>query len=444
MDLSDIWRGFAKNSAMILGSRVTFGLLNLATNALVIKFFGLAELGVVLLLQAYTRIFSEIVKFQSWQAVLRFGAAAQERGDPQGLRRLIGFTLGLDLASFAVAIAGAVLLAPAAAAWFAWPDDVSRFAPFFVLSLVFITHATPNGVMRLLDRVDTLAIQYSLNSGLRFAGVCLAILFGGDLIHLVLAWFAASVLSGSYLYVVTAREMFRHRLLPNMRASWLGIGAEHPGIWRFLIFQNISTGIALSLNYGVTVVVGGQIGAAAAAIWEIARQIGGALAKPARLLGPLLFPELSRLAARGDWEQMRGLLKRQLAVSALVLCGVAVILFAVLPLLVRVVFGVEASDEIWLFRLAVLGGLIALGGFLLEPAFLSANKPGTVLLIQIVGITTFVAIAVLSYPVVGLTGLGLALLGYHISYQALLLLIGRKLLSKRIRRRRAENGGDCP
>ncbi|MEM7745263.1 MAG: hypothetical protein AAF409_16285, partial [Pseudomonadota bacterium] len=198
---------------MILGSRVTFGVLNLASNAVVIQVFGLVELGVVLLLQAYTRLFSEIVKFQSWQAVLRFGATAQERGDHVGLCRLVGFTLALDLVSFAIAIAAAVVLVPWAADWFEWPDNVSSFAPFFVLSLIFITHATPNGVMRLFDRVDTLAIQYSLNSLVRFVGVCAVTVLGGDVIHVVLAWFAGSVLSGTYLFVVTAREMGRQRLV---------------------------------------------------------------------------------------------------------------------------------------------------------------------------------------------------------------------------------------
>lgn len=441
MDMSVIWRRFAKNSGMILGSRVTFGLLNLATNALVIKVFGLAELGVVLLLQAYTRLFSEIVKFQSWQAVLRFGAAAQERGDQAGLRRLVGFTLGLDLVTFSLAVVAAVALVPWAADWFEWPDEVSAFAPVFVVSLIFITHATPNGVMRLFDRVDTLAIQYSLNSVLRFGGVCIAALLGGEIIHIVLAWFAGSILSGTYLFVVTAREMVRHRLAPDLRASWLRMGDEHPGIWRFLVVQNISTGIALILNYGTTVVVGGQIGAAAAAIWEIARQIGGALAKPARLLGPLLFPELSRMAVRGEWVEMRGLLKRQLVVSAAVLSCAAVVLFALLPLGVRLIFGAEAGEEIWLFRLVVIGGLIALLGFLLEPAFLSANKPGTLLLVQVAGIVAFVAVAVVSYPLIELTGLGLALLAYHVTYQALMFLIGRKLLKKRIRRSRATGNG---
>jgi len=440
MQSISIWKEFAKNSAMILGSRAVFAPLHLATNALVVSYFGLAGLGAVLLLHAYTRLFSDIVRFQSWQTVLRFGVTAQELDNTDGLRRLLGFSFGLDFLSFAVAITAAIALVPWAAEWFEWPDDVTRFAPVFVLSLIFITHATPNGLLRLVDRVDALAIQYSLNAVLRFGGVCLTVLLGGGVLGVVIAWFAASVISGGYVYIVTFREILIHRLTPIFSVSWARIGDEHPGVWRFLVLQNAASGLALTLSYGTTVVIGGQIGPAAAAIWEIARQIGAAIAKPAPLLGPLMFPELSRIVARGDWTEMRRILTWQLAVSTLILGVLGGVILIFLPEAIRLIFGAEAGQEKWLFRLMALGALIHLTGFLMEPAFLSANKPGTVLLIQFAAITMFVLVAAASYARLELSGLGLAFLTYHVVNLALLVAIGRKLLLKRQRRARSTVG----
>jgi O-antigen/teichoic acid export membrane protein len=261
MELSDIWRRFARNAAMIVGGRIGFGLLNLATNAVVVRVFGLEDLGVVLLLQAYARLFSEIVKFQSWQAVLRYGAGFEENAP--GLRRLVGFTLGLDLLGFAVAIGAAILLVPWAVDWFGWSGDVAEFAPFFVLSIAFITHATPTGVLRLFDRVDALAIQHALNSMLRFAGVCLAAALDGGVMHIVLAWFAASVLSGGYLIAVSVRLAFRCGVIPDLSVNWLRVGREFPQIWQFLCFTNASTFVPLVVKQGSTIFVGAQLGAAA-------------------------------------------------------------------------------------------------------------------------------------------------------------------------------------
>ena len=433
MELSEIWRRFARNSTLIVGSRMAFGPLNLATNAIVLHAFGLEELGVVLLLQAYARLFSEIFKFQSWQAVLRFGTALEAPESRLGLRRLMGFTLALDLLGFAVAIGAAILLIPWAADWFEWTGDVAGFAPFFVLSIVFITHATPTGVVRLFDRVDALAIQHGLNAALRFALVCLAAALGGGLMHVVLAWFAASVVSGGYLLAVSAGLAIRHGLIPDIGMNWLRAGREFPQIWRFLIFSRASSAIAVVLNYGTTMVVGAQLGPAAAATWELARQLGGALAKPAPLLGPLMLPELSRMAARDDWRTMHHVLLRQLVVSAVALGALGLVLLGALPVLIELVFGPELLAEIWLFRLAALGSLVALAGFLLEPAFLSAGRAGTILALQAAAILVFVAIGLPTLHPLGLVGLGLALLGYQLAFNGLLLLVGRKLLRKRMR-----------
>jgi len=89
MHLDEIIARFLRNVAMILGSRLTFGLLNLATNALVVRAFGLTELGIVLLLQVYVRMFTDIVKFESWQAVLSYGARLQD--DRRGPRTAQSF-----------------------------------------------------------------------------------------------------------------------------------------------------------------------------------------------------------------------------------------------------------------------------------------------------------------------------------------------------------------
>jgi O-antigen/teichoic acid export membrane protein len=128
-------------------------------------------------------------------------------------------------------------------------------------------------VPRLFNRVDALAKQYALNSALRFALVALSAFLGGDVIHIVLAWFAASIISGSYLLGTCCALLVRRGLIPSPAVNWLRATHEFPAIWRFLLFSNACTTIGLVLNQGSTILVGAQLGAAAAATWEIARQL---------------------------------------------------------------------------------------------------------------------------------------------------------------------------
>lgn len=444
MDRAAIYRRFVRNAGIILGSRVAFGLLNLATTVIVARAFGLAELGAVLLLQSYTRLFSEIVKFQSWQAVLRFGALLEACGDWSGFRRLVGFTLGLDLAGFALAIGAAILAIPWARGWLDWPDTVAALAPVYVLSIAFITHATPNGVLRLFDRVDLLALQFAANAVLRFAGVALAALLGGSLEHLVMAWFAASVLSGSAVIAGAFRELARRGLAPRLLTGWHLAGARFPGIWRYLWMANLASVPGLVVNYATVLALGAGPGAAAAATFDIARQLSTAIARPARLLGPLLFPDFSRLAAAGDWVLLRRIMARLLGIAALVMAGLAALLFAVLPDIVRLLFGAALLEEIWLFRLMLAGAMIRVLGFALEPAFLSADKAGTSLLIQLAATAVYVAIAAPGLGPLGLTAIGVGMVGFHVTYLALFLRVGTRLIARRIKRGQARAGDPPP
>ncbi|MEM7671075.1 MAG: hypothetical protein AAF317_18455, partial [Pseudomonadota bacterium] len=152
LSLTAIFRRFRRNIAIVIGSRLIFGLVNLATNVLVIRSFGVAELGIAVLLQGYVRLFADVVKLESWQAILRYGAveqaASEKTGKTDGLRRLYGFAFMLDLIAMTLAIAGAILFVPLAADTFGWPPEVEAFAPIFVLSMLFITHGAANGIVR--------------------------------------------------------------------------------------------------------------------------------------------------------------------------------------------------------------------------------------------------------------------------------------------------------
>ncbi len=434
MDLTEIYRRFLRNAGVVIGGRVVFGLINLATNAIVIRTYGLSDLGVVLLLQAYVRIFAEIVRFQSWKAILRYGAVIEEEGDKTALKRLFGFVLMVDIVSMGLAVVVAVLMVPWAASWFHWIGPVADFAPFFVISLIFITHATPTGILRLFDMFDTLAIQHALNAVIRFVLVGLAILFGGPVLWLVLAWFCASVLSGLYSMVVCARALKERDLLPDIRVNWLQANEEFKGIWRFMWLSNISSGPTLLVRYGMPLFVGQQLGAAAAAAYEVARQFGNSISRPAKLLGPLLFPDFAKLAARDDWVSMRKVMRHQLLATSAVMIGVALVLFTALPLVIRLVFGPELMEHLWLFRLLILGSMIGLVGFALQPAFLASDKAGTYLIIQVIATVAFITGAAIGMQIWGLNGSGLGLLCSMSTQLLLAYFIGRRLLKKRIRK----------
>ncbi|PKP77399.1 MAG: hypothetical protein CVT81_09665 [Alphaproteobacteria bacterium HGW-Alphaproteobacteria-3] len=428
----DIHRRFLANARLIVGSRVGFGVLNLVTNVIILHSFGAADLGMVMLLVAYVRVFSDVVKFESWQAVLRYGAIPAEDGDNERLRRLIGVTLTLDLLTVSGAICVAVLLVPYAAGWFGWNAEIAAIAPWFMIVILFVTNATPNGVLRLFDRVEILALQHGVNAVIRLSLVVLVTVFGDSVRDLALAWFAAFVLSAAIPMVVSARELTRRGLLPILTLRPVQAGLLFPGIWRFFLMSNLISTTPIAVTHLTTLVVGATFGGAQAAALQLARQLTSGASAPIKLLGPLLLPDYARLSGRGEWSMLRDVLVQQLRVTVVAVALVGGVLFAVLPLVVELAFGADMLAHIWLFRLLLLATLIQTVGFSLNHAMYSASKGGTALLIQLGAVIVYAAILAGSIGPLGLNAVGVATVAFALVLRGVTLVIGHRLLKKRI------------
>lgn len=432
MDLREIFARFLRNAAMILGSRLAFGLLNLGTNALVVRAFGLTELGIVLLLQVYVRLFTDIVKFDSWQAVLSFGARLQGEGQEGRLRSFLGFTLGVDIASVSLGVLCAILFVPFAADIFEWPPEVAEFAPVFALSVFFLVQGTPNGVLRLVDRVDILAIQFAVNAVIRFAGVGIAALMGAGVFGIVLAWFAANIVSGAIPWAWAYRELAARRLLPAFDIGWHRAGKVYDGVWKFLLFSNISSSLSFIYFSGTVTFVGAALGPAAAAILQIAQQFAVSLSRPARILGPLISPELAKLAAAGRWSAFAAVIRRQVGVMAALLAGFGAALYLLLGWIVFTVYGAEVEGYLLLFQLLIAGSLLTMATFSFEPAVLSANKPAMLLSLRGAAAALYVASAAALMPGQGIHAFGWAFLISQAAYVTAFTALGTSILRQRI------------
>lgn len=430
MNLQEIVKRFLRNAAMIVGSRITFGLLNLATNALVVHAFGLVELGVLILLQVYVRLFANLVNINSWQAILSFGAPLQEKGDERGLRRLLGFTLGVDLVSASCAILVAILFTPLAASIFGWPDDVTALAPYFVVSVFFIIHGTPNGILRLVDRVDILAAQFAVNALVRFCGVLLVMFMDGGIVHLVLVWFAANVLSGLLTMIFAGRAVVQYHLYPIFDVSWFDASKRFSRIWRFLIFSNLSNSSSLIYVSGTVTVAGILFGPAAAATFQIAKQFSSAISRPSEILGPVISPEFARLAAVGDWVTFNTLIKKQLLITTAVLGTLAIILFLILGFIVNAVYGPELVAHLWLFQLLIFASILTMITFSFEPSVLAVNNPSLLLSLQAIAVLVYVIVCAILLQSQGIYAFGYGFLTSQICYVSLFSFLGARHLKQ--------------
>lgn len=398
------------NASWLLGGKSLNAVFGLAALAIGARALGVETFGVLVLIHSFTQAVGEIAKFQSWQAVIRYGTPALQSGNRGDFQRLLRFTVMLDGISAVLGMVLSVVLAWALASYFGWPEAVVPAAMLYVTSVLFMVTATPTGVLRLVDRFDVLAGQSTIGAFIRMAGGALVWALGGGLEWFLVAWYAGTAVAGIYLIGAGWQELRRRGHLDGWAWRGGGLTAGFPGIWGFVWTTNLNTTLELAFTHMGTLAVGWILGPAEAALFRIARQFADAIAKPAKLLIPAIYPELARLAAGNEFGTMRNLIQR----SALLAGGLGTAMLGLVWLLgeplLRLTVGPEFTAAYPVMIWLVAGSVISIWAFPLEPLLISTGHAGTALKVRVWSTALYVPLLLWLLDRMGLLGAGIAAL----------------------------------
>ncbi len=398
-----------RNTGILLGGNAASSVLGLGSVALTTRGLGAELFGILALIRAYTLVVDRLLNFQSWQAMIRYGAEALEHNRREDFKRLITFGVLLDAGT---AVLGAAIAA-AAVHWVGhrqgWDARTVQFAVLYSLTIGFNLSGTPKAILRLFNRFTLLAAQQGLAAAFKLVGVTIAWVSGSGLGTFVAVWMLTDILGYLLLVGMGWRELAQqgfHGVLT--RTSPRGIGRQCPGIWGFVWTTKLNGSIRMALKELDTLVVGGLFGAAAAGLYHVAKQCAKIVDQISDPLDDALYPELARLWVSGEVRMMRRLMIR----GGLLAGGVAVaiwcgVLIAGGPFL-QTVFGQEfiGAQNVLLWYL--LGVVVATLTFPLQSAMLAMGRPQLLFRMNLAAAALYFGSLMALTRLVGLAGAGMA------------------------------------
>jgi len=404
-----ILRRASRNLAFLTAGKSVSGVLSLVYLALAVRTLGVDAYGQLILIYSFAGLVTAIVQFQTWQPILHYGTPALADGRMGGFRRLIRFAIGLDLASAVVGMAvvagGIWLLGP----WIDLPDEVLPLASMFGAAVPFMVAATPNGLLRLFDRFDLLLVEDNVEAVVRLLGSLVLFLIGGGLAGFLLVWGLSVVASGCVCALLAWREFARRvNSAADEPAARERLGVAYPGIWRFVWSTNLNSSLKLSRNHIATMVIGAGVDSTGAGLFRIAQQLADALAKPLKLMTPVLYPELARLASAKNFAVLRQVHQRALLYSSIGAVACFLLVVAVGPLLLNVIGDDQTNGAYQVMLLLSAASLIRIATFALEPTLISLGRPTWALGIQAAATLAYLPLLVVLIAWIGLNGAGAA------------------------------------
>ena len=400
------FRGLLKNSGYMAAARAVAGVLGLGALSFTAHSLDTALFGLLILIHSYAQAASGLVKFQSWQIVIRYGAPALQNRDVAQVQHGVGFAIGLDVASGIFGMVVAMAALPLLAGWLHIDDANLFYAILYCTLLPTMAAATPSGVLRLLDRFDLLAVQGTITPGIRLILAGFAWFAALDFKAFLFIWFITDLIGDVAQWALALRELHRRELLRGMKLGIRRHARRLAGAWHFALTTNLTTSLQAGWGPLANLIVGGLLGTTAAGQYRIAAGIVEAANKPADMLAKAFYPEVVRLdlATRKPWK----LLLRGTALSAAM--G---LLFVVIVLLggksfIAIVFGTDYAPASALLALMVFGLLITMVSFPLAPMCYAVDRPVVPLRARIVATILYLIAIVPLTRLFGMNGAGLA------------------------------------
>ena len=397
-----------KNFGKLATGKVIAAVLSVAYLAILARALGPDGMGYLVLAHAYILIIARIARFQSWQAIIRFGEPLLAKGENTRFKTLVRFTAKLDLLSAVFAVALSLLLLGPIADVLKWPPEAMPWIEAYCWAGPFLFAATPTGVLQIADRFGTLSWQLLVLPGTRFVGAVALLFAGGSLGDFILVWIVSAMLHGISLWVLGGKLLSERELLPHWKRG--PTESVEPGWWPFVIKTNLASTVELSHSHLPLLIVGAVLGGAASGFFQLAINLTNLIAHPANLLNEATFPELSKVNTAEGRAAMRHVAIRSLLTASLVALPIVLIYVLRRTDLAVLVGGIDFAPAGIVIAWMAAAQLARITSVVLESAVLALGGAGFVLTCQCISALCIIGALAALLPALGVYGAPIALL----------------------------------
>lgn len=306
-----LFRRVVRNSSYLFSTTGVSAALGMLQGILVARLLGVDGYGVVGVITLFTGTVNNLISFRMGELVIKYVGEYVETGDEQQAGAVFKLAALVEMGASVVAFGLLVLLAPLAARYFA--KDAALTHLFVLYGLVVLANLiaeSSTGLLQIFDRFRPIAILGLVGNIVTLALVVVVYAMHGGLAGVLLAYLLGKVVSAlglSLAALITSNHRWgsgwwRTSLQP-LRSRW-------KELTRFALSTNISASVSLITKDSELLWVSLFRGPVETGYYRLALTVSNLVQMPVSPLPQATYPELSRQAARGEWQAFRGLLRQ--------------------------------------------------------------------------------------------------------------------------------------
>ena len=241
-------------------------------------------------------IVDTIVKFNSWQALIKFGAEAFENKQVDEFKKLVKQASLLDVSSSISGTIIAVSFAYIIGIWLHWDIKMAPMAMFYSIVILFNLSGAPTGILRLYNKFKLLAIQKTVFSGVRLVAILIAFLTTKNLWVYIIIWVATDIAGNIFLLILGYYTLHKN----GIRAWWKSPINNFKRFFIFTFWTNITSTLDIPVKQLDVFIVSAVIGFEGVAIYKILKEISKVIGQIGDPIYQVAYPEFASMIAKKE------------------------------------------------------------------------------------------------------------------------------------------------
>ncbi len=418
-----IGSGIIKNSIITLSSQTIAGALSFFTTLIIVATVGVTGNGVLAIVITYSTMFNGLFNFQSYNALIKFGAEAIEKKDNNAYKMYIKTALIQDIVTAILAyVIGKAVLGYIAEIMH-WDANIVSYINLYLITIPINITGSLNAILRLHDKFHITGLVSIVGNFVKFILAIFAFMMKLTVYYFV--WI-------EIILIVVQNVLRLYYSLKTMKERDISFDEIiHTKLYmdkkftKFNIYNNLVSAVDIPAGQAVNLVINKYLGMNTVGVYNIFVKAGAIIAQITDAVGQAIFPEFSVMVAKNNIKAALSVCKKLLK-SVNLLSIIAAILSLLfykmwMPFFMEPNFNYAVAFAIYILFLGLSGSLVPI-----HQLFVSVNLVNYNLYIAIVCNIIYILLLLLLSNILGLIGVMIAML-----FQCLLVCVCKIIILRR-------------
>jgi len=373
---NNLTRRIIKNTGYLFSATGISAGISMLQGILVARLLGVNDFGILGIITLFTSVINRLISFRMGELVIKYVGHYSEIGDEERAAAVFKASALLELFASVAAFGLLVLLAPIGASYFAKDANLTPLFIIYGLTiLVNLISESSTGLLQIFDRFRGMAGLLVAKSVFTLAVITLIYFNDGGLLAILLAYLGGKAIGAFGLSIAALIEANRQWGRDWWRTPINLLRSKARELINFAIHTNISSSISLITKDSEILWVSYFRTPLEAGYYKLALSLANIVQLPVSPLPQTTYPEFSREAARGRWNNFRHIMRQGSYIAGGYSLVATLGLLILGRPLIRIVYGEEYLPAYPALMILLVGYLVANTFYWRRPALLALGRP---------------------------------------------------------------------